>query len=185
MTFALENKLLTACHVFSPWAAATLWELQGQIQPQGKNKCHTFLQNDKKNKIYTLSNKFSRLNRQLQLRLCLRLPNKTCSKIVKMLNWTLRAGSLQSITVWHYGQTVALTGRPLSPSPGNPGSPFGPGFPCRATVLPMSAGSTGHTSHGSPWRLNTSQTRNMWMRESIQACRLRDQRQCLWVPSLL
>lgn len=62
-----------------------------------------------------------------------------------------------------YAQTVVLTDGPLSPTPGSPGSPLGPGFPCRATVLPMSVGSTGHTSHESPWRL--SQTRIMWMRE--------------------
>lgn len=65
MTFALENKLLTAHHAFS--LLELLRELQGQIQPRGINKRHTFPQNDKKNKIYTLSNKRSRFNRQLQL----------------------------------------------------------------------------------------------------------------------
>lgn len=76
-----------------------------------------------------------------------------------MLNWTLRAGS-EYITGWRYGPNVVLTGSPLSPMPGNPGSPLRPGFPCRATVLPMSAGSTGHTSHGSPCRWNISQTKS-------------------------
>lgn len=66
------------------------------------------------------------------------------------------AGS-EYITVWHHGVTVVLTGSPLCPIPGNPGSPLRPGFPCTATVLPMSAGSTGHTSHGSPWRLSAGQ----------------------------
>lgn len=53
--------------------------------------------------------------------------------------------------------SVALTGRPVSPTPGDPGSPLGPRFPCRATGVPRSAGSTGHTSHGSPCRSNEIQ----------------------------
>ena len=105
MTFALEDKLLTAYQAFSPRGAAELWELQGQMQPQGKSKRHTFPRKDKKNKIHPLSNMRSRFNWRLQLRLFLRLPNKTGSKIVKMLNWTLGAGS-EYITVWHYSQTV-------------------------------------------------------------------------------
>lgn len=60
---------------------------------------------------------------------------------------------------WSHPQ-FALTGSPRSPIPGSPGSPLGPGIPCRATELPMSAGSTGHTSQGSPWRPNRSQTHN-------------------------
>ena len=59
--------------------------------------------------------------------------------------------------MWHWFQSVALTDTPLSPIPGDPDSPLGPVFPCRATVLPMSAGSTGHTSHGSPWRFKNTQ----------------------------
>lgn len=49
-----------------------------------------------------------------------------------------------------------------------------PGFPCRATVLPMSAGSTGHTSHGSPWRLNTSHLRHNMSYEDERAHRHAD-----------
>lgn len=61
------------------------------------------------------------------------------------------AATLRTVAFWGVG----LTGGPLSPTPGSPGSPLGPRFPGTATALPRSAGSTGHTSHGSPCRSHT------------------------------
>lgn len=160
MTFALENKLLTAYQAFSPRAAAELWELQGWIQPRGKSKHHTFPRNDKKNKIHPLSNTRSRFNWRLQLRLFLRLPNKTGSKIVKNVKLNTPGQAQNTLQYDITVKLLLLTGSPSSPIPGNPGSPLGPGFPWRDTALPRSAGSTGHTSHGSPWKVNASQTKS-------------------------
>lgn len=155
VTFPLESKLLTAYQSLSS-AASALGEKKKRSKrrnPEVRVNAVPLLgliRRGKKKMKHPLSNKRSRFGRRLQLRLSPWL-HKKCSQIVKMLNGTLT----EYITVWHHLVSAVLTGRPLSPIPGNPGSPFSPGFPRRATVLPMSAGSTGHTSHGSPWGLNT------------------------------
>lgn len=95
MTLVLESKYLTASHFFS---LLQHWELEGQVQPRGRTKYfHTFRQNDKKKlNIYTI--KVLKVQLPATAQISLLLPNKICSKIVKMLNWTFRAGQTACCT---------------------------------------------------------------------------------------